>query len=204
MMNSEVLRKVPVIVFDLDGTVTDFRKIDNKIIRNHIFKNHKLTLALDKIAWKINEQDIIKNTTLMLKFRLLLYSLISGSNFKAVFEEYKVMYTELTMKEILKRLPYFKSLEEKGYHVIIISNNKITDRILIKSVEIYSTRSKILALENLQESCFIRLMVGNNLLDDIIPSYFHGIDYRYVGKKLKFLNRRRISDIEELDVEEII
>ena len=150
MMNFDILRKIPVIVFDLDGTVTDFEKIDNEIIRNQIFKNHKVVLFLDKMAWKVNEQDIIKNTTIMLKLRLFVYSLISFLNFKEVLEEYEKLYIHYTAVDILKHIPYFNKLKQKGYHVIIISNNKIVDKLLIKLVEIYSVESKMKALKDLQ------------------------------------------------------
>ena len=41
------------IIFDFDGTLTHFRKIDNMIIKD-IFYGHNLILFLDKFLWLIN------------------------------------------------------------------------------------------------------------------------------------------------------
>ena len=74
--------KVPSILFDLDGTITNFEELDNRIIREEIFKDCPIVVAIDKIAWKVNRLDLIKNTTIMLKLRLFVYSLIAGSSYK--------------------------------------------------------------------------------------------------------------------------
>lgn len=144
----------------------------------------------------------MKNTTIMLKLRLFVYSIIACLKFSDVLAEYEKLYTKYTAKEILKHVSYFNELKKNGYHIIILSNNKIVDKLLIRSVEIYSVESKMKALKKLQENCFVRYMIGNNLIDDIIPAYMLGIKYKYVGKKLKFI-KNRAESIEKIKIKKI-
>ena len=41
------------IIIDIDGTIINFKNIDNKII-NEIYGKYKVALVIDKILWKIN------------------------------------------------------------------------------------------------------------------------------------------------------
>lgn len=194
--------KIPAILFDLDGTITNFEELDNKIIREEIFSECPLVVAIDKIAWKVNRLDLIKNTTIMLKLRLLVYSLIAGLNYKKVLGIYSKCYVEYSRIEILKHKKLLMALKRKGYHIIVLSNNKMADNLFLEEAEISSVESKFREIRKIKESCYIKYFVGNNLMDDIIPSFLYNIKSIYVGKSKaviwlsKFLNSRNISSLE--------
>ncbi len=61
-----------ILVFDFDGTISNFKEIDSKIIFE-LFNNSSLVKFLDKILWWVNEKDIIRNSMLLLKLRILVY-----------------------------------------------------------------------------------------------------------------------------------
>lgn len=194
--------KVPSILFDLDGTITNFEELDNKIIREEIFKDCPIVVAIDKIAWKVNRLDLIKNTTIMLKLRLFVYSLIAGISYKKVFDEYSKGYVEYSRKEILKHKKLIKALKEKGYHIIVLSNNKMADNLFLEEAEISSVNSKFREIRKIKEYCYIKYFVGNNLMDDIVPAFLYNVKSVYVGKSKaaiwisKFLNAKNIRSLE--------
>ena len=68
-----------LVISDFDGTLYNFKKIDNKIIQD-IFSDHKAVLVIDKILWKINALGIFGNSMIGLKLRFLVYSLLTFEN----------------------------------------------------------------------------------------------------------------------------
>lgn len=175
------LDKVPTIVFDLDGTVTNFRRIDNKIIREEIFSQNKFVIFIDRLAWSVNQIDVIKNTTIMLVLRLFVYSIFAGKNYKKVIEKYRERYISYSKEEILKNKDVILSLKEKGYHVIILSNNRIADKLYLEEAEITSVNSKYKAMKEIKKDCRIYYFIGNNLMDDIITAKRLGVRGIYIG-----------------------
>lgn len=200
-MNLDYGYKVPTIIFDLDGTITDFEKIDNRIIREEIFSNCNIVLAIDKLAWDFNRLDILKNTTIMLKLRLFLYSILSKVEYSKVLNRYNDLYLRYSKQYILKHKKLIKFLKAKGYHIIVLSNNKLADNLYLEEAEITSVNSKLKALQKLKKYCDIECFVGNNLMDDIIPAKANAIVPIYRGRSplKKVLKKFKILTIPKIE-----
>ena len=176
--NTDPARK-EAIIFDLDGTITDFRLIDNEIITD-MFKS-KFVLFLDKILWRINEQDVLKNTMIFLKIRLLLYSIFSGKNYVKIMKRYREEYFFKTYSEFRKMYELLIVIA-KRYEVIILSNNEFSKGIEYGKITVTNSKSKHLSLLKFMKTYNIKYFVGNNLLDDILTVNGTSIRSIYVGK----------------------
>lgn len=176
--NTDPARK-EAIIFDLDGTITDFRLIDNEIITD-MFKS-KFVLFLDKILWRINEQDVLKNTMIFLKIRLLLYSIFSGKNYAKIMKRYREEYFFKTYSEFRKMYELLLVIA-KRYEVIILSNNEFSKGIEYGKITVTNSKSKHLSLLKFMKTYDIKYFVGNNLLDDILTVKGTSIRSIYVGK----------------------
>lgn len=178
-----------IILFDVDGTITNFEKIDNKAIRT-CFEKSKFVMAMDKALWQINKLDVIANNFPLFKFRIWIYSLISFSNYKQNMEKYEKIYVEETKSEMSN---YFtmqhERLNELGVDIRFLSNNQLD---MSTSPNIISVRNKKKYVkDNIYGKYDIVYVVGNNWSDDVKL----GLDLRkktkltmpvYIGKS-KFL-----------------
>lgn len=171
--------KQEAIIFDLDGTITDFKSIDHEIISSMF--TSKIILFLDRVLWRINETDILKNTMLILKIRLFLYSIFSGKNYFKILEKYKQEYFFKTYNEFRKKYKLLKSLNE-SYAVIILSNNEYSKGVNYQGISVTSSRSKYTSILKLMRKYDIKYFVGNNLFDDIFTVKGTNIKSIYVGK----------------------
>lgn len=154
-----------IILFDVDGTVTNFERIDN-IAVSKCFKTSKIVMWLDKLLWCINRLDLIANNFPLFKFRIWIYSLLSFSNYKANLKVYETVYVEETKKEIAK---YYASQHERlkrlNMEIRFLSNNQLDT----------STSSYIITVKNkgkyvMKNICGkydIVFVVGNNWSDDV-------------------------------------
>lgn len=174
-------RKKKTIVFDLDGTISDFENIDHEIV-NEIFPNSKIVKLIDRIAWCINRKDIIKNTMLILMIRLALYSFISCKSLKKVFNKYRQEYFFKTYKDLRKIYPRLEELSKK-YRIRIISNNKYSSGIKYKKIKVRYMSSKLNFIRCLKKNRHnILYIIGNNLCDDILVAKSLNDKSIYVGK----------------------
>lgn len=154
-----------IILFDVDGTVTNFERIDNIAVFK-CFKTSKIVMWLDKLLWCINRLDLIANNFPLFKFRIWIYSLLSFSNYKANLKVYETVYVEETKKEIAK---YYASQHERlkrlNMEIRFLSNNQLDT----------STSSYIITVKNkgkyvMKNICGkydIVFVVGNNWSDDV-------------------------------------
>lgn len=178
---SQFKNEKKTIVFDLDGTLSDFERIDHEII-GELFPKSKLVKLIDKFAWFINKKDIIKNTMPILILRLVFYAVISGKSPKDVLNKYRQKYFFKTYDDIRKIYPELLKLCKK-YRVRIISNNKYSKGIQYKKVKVKYMRSKLKFVKSLKRNKHdILYIVGNNLCDDIITARLSNSNSIYVGK----------------------
>ncbi|MEG2348176.1 MAG: HAD family hydrolase [Clostridia bacterium] len=187
---SIINKKQSVIIIDLDGTLCEFEKKDKEIIAL-IFDSSKIVMALDKILRKINNLDIIKTSNGILKARLRLYSMLVGRfDFVDVYEDYHNEYRRDT-KQQLKKV-YEKDilrLKEKGYEIIILSNNSFSKDLVMKEnidakfilVVTTNKSNAILQLKRML-NINIKYIIGNNISEDIIPSNKQNVNSLYIGK----------------------
>lgn len=170
-----------IICIDIDGTLIDFKKIDNDII-SKIFSKSKAVMLLDNFLWKINDLDIVGYNRCIFYLRMFIYSLISFSDIKFVFTKYERMYYLLAKEQITKeKLEVVKKLEDLGYKIYFVTRNMyakhlikhIGNTIIVKDKRKYYLRNK--------ES--IKYIIGNNYSDDIISSYLLNLRNKINGKK---------------------
>lgn len=60
MKITERIQNSNLLIIDLDGTLINFEKIDNEIIKK-IFGDNFIISMVDKILWKVNNLDLIAN-----------------------------------------------------------------------------------------------------------------------------------------------
>lgn len=171
--------KQEAIIFDLDGTITDFRTIDSEIISSMF--SSKIVLFLDRVLWRINETDILKNTMLILKIRLFLYSIFSGKSYFKILNNYRREYFFKTYNEFRKKYEVLKSLS-KRYVVIILSNNEFSKGVKYQEISTINSSSKYSSILKLMKIYDIKYFVGNNLIDDVLSVKGTNIKSIYVGK----------------------
>lgn len=167
-------------IIDIDGTITDFYKIDKNIIFQMYGKN-KIISFIDKILWKINALDIITNRFFLFKIRLWMYSLINGTRYNDDMELYK-------MKYIQKARVDFECFMGKEYKCL--KQSKISVRLLTcdpfdgffdERVTIVQSKKRYV-LDNVYGKYDKVYIFGNNYMDDIKV----GIDLR---KKMNDSNK---------------
>lgn len=164
-----------LIISDFDMTFFNFKEVDNKII-NKIFENHKFVLLIDKVLWKINSFGIIGNSMKGLKFRFLVYSVLTFFTayikYNYIFSEYESMYKKLAIKKYKRKEWLIKQIQKKGYKFLILTNNRFASELGI--CDIIYTKSKRKYLKK----CKPEYLLGDNFWDD----------YRNAPKETKYIN----------------
>ena len=199
----KMLKDSKLLIIDLDGTLIDFEKIDNIIIKE-IFPDSRIIDTIDNILWKINRLDILGNGYTGLKLRLEFYSLFSKYSYKECKSMYGSMYEELARIELLG--VYATSLVkliDDGYEIAIVTKNvyakNLLDNHLFKMGSLYKEKLHLVILRNTKKKKQFREMVensngkvcviGNNFSDDLLNSYRIGSPYIYIGnsKAIKYI-----------------
>lgn len=214
--------KQKCIVFDLDGTAFKrFLPLDKKFISKKFDKNI-IVKVIDSICRKINDADIIKNTTNILFLRFFVYSLFVPISVKRSeieeynnswlvkkgYEEKVTSYVSLLLREYKEWYVReaalaivncfekdFKPLINLGYHIIIMSNNELAKELMNMPYEIIVGKSKLIELKKLLKDPVldIRYFVGNNYMDDICNAYILGINAVYVGNGYWVKNSKKLA-----------
>lgn len=194
------------IIFDFDGTLTDFRKIDNQIIGD-IFKGHAIILLIDRFLWCVNGLGLFGNSMFGLKIRLYLYSLFSFKTTKRyihVLVKYEEMYIKLSSSLQDSVIKSLRRTKEK-YDIIVISNNFFAKKIIIDGIKVEYAYKKRKLFRIKREKNDVAYIVGDNLFDDYRNS--KGIPFIYVGNsviaklilKLSFSKKVSIVGIENIE-----
>ena len=171
-----------ILVFDFDGTISNFKEIDSKIIFE-LFSDSSLVKFLDKILWWVNEKDIIRNSMLLLKLRILVYSFISATKFSYNLREYKRRYFFYSCSSLRNVIDLLEEIS-KTTKVIVLSNNSFTRGIACRNLRVKYTSSKKKYIKELAKHRDIPYMIGNNLLDDILVARLLKIKSIYIGRSL--------------------
>lgn len=205
------MSKRRAIIFDFDGTLTQFRRIDNEIIET-IFDGHKIMLFIDRFLWIINGLGIIGNSMLGLKIRLYLYALFSFKTTKRylnVLLRYEEMYIALSSNIKEETLNSLRKIKEK-YKVVIISNNFFAKGIAVDGIKVeYAYKKKNLFKEERNKND-VAYIVGDNLFDDYTNSKktpFVYVGSSFVVRLIIKLNpfKRNVVSIKKLsDIEDIV
>ena len=187
------------IVFDLDGTLSNFEEIDHIII-DLIYGDSKFVMSLDKFLWKINRLEILKNSMWVLKFRLIIYSIFSKKRIKKCLNEYRLEYFMRTYNDLRQNYDsYIYCLKEK-YNVRVISNNIFAKGLEYNGMKVFCNTSKIRYLRHLKKRNNIEYVVGNNLLDDILTGKLTSAKAIYLGKNpfVKFFSTKNFTSLDEV------
>ena len=157
------LKKLAIV--DVDGTITDFYKVDHEIIPE-IYHN-KLVLFLDKLLWKLNSLDIITNSYSLFKLRMSIYSILSLHNIKKDIAKYKseyIKYANGYFKNFLQN--EYKLLKNKGYDILILTSDPF-DSYMDRRVTV--SQDKVRYVEDNVPSKYNEVcVIGNNFSDDIL------------------------------------
>lgn len=155
----------PLVIIDVDGTITDFNRIDHEIIFS-MYKKNKFVLAFDKILWKINGLDYITNKMWVFKFRIFLYSILSLSSYRLNMIKYQKSYVAKTKQDFNK---YFDMLHpiiiNKGYELLLISHDRFAGCVDENIVPVRDKKSYV--INNIYSNYDVIYVVGNNYMDDI-------------------------------------
>lgn len=155
----------PIIIIDVDGTITNFSEIDRKIIKK-IFPSNLFVNILDRLLWNINGLDYITNRFWIFKFRIFIYSLLSFSNFNVNMRKYEREYVKESKKQFDVYLnEYNIILKKMGLDILLLSHNKFA-HFLDDSVHSVKDKRKYV-LNNIYGNYDIVYIVGNNYMDDI-------------------------------------
>lgn len=194
------------IILDLDGTLIDFKTIDNLII-NSVFEKNLFIKYLDLFLWIFNGLDIFPNRNGMLKIRLAMYSFFSKYKSNDLFEIYKKIYVNEVKKEIIFKEILLESLEKMGYKVFIISNNNLSKKVNHQDI-IVPKEKKEVEIKKIMENYHVKYFIGNNYSDDIAIAKKLDIMPIYIGesclvkkmsnKQKKFYCIKNIDDIIEI------
>ena len=182
-----------LVISDFDGTLYNFKKIDNKIIQD-VFSDHKVVLVIDKILWKINALGIFGNSMIGLKLRLFIYSLLTFNlTYRHVYISYAVMYKRLAKKKYKRKLWLIRQIEKKGYTFIILTNNRFTRDMDTEHI-IYTSKKRSVLKEYPPE-----YLIGDNFWDDY-RNRPKGTKYVHVGNGIvsKFKNVKKINNFYEI------
>ena len=186
------------IIFDLDGTLSNFEEIDHKII-DLIYGNFKFVMFIDKLLWSINRLEILKNTFFILKVRLFIYSILSRKRAQKCMDLYKIEYFSRTYASLKYNYEnYLKELMKK-YRVRIISNNMFAKGLEYGKVKVICNTSKVRHIRYLRRRHNIAFVIGNNLLDDVCSANLLNISSIYIGKNsfVKLFANKNYKKIEE-------
>lgn len=178
MSNSNLL-----VILDFDGTLFDDFFVRDKEIIAKVFEGNKFVVFIDLLARKINDLGIVKNNNFLLRFRIFIYSLFVKKSFKRSLVEYRRLYRYYAKKSINKNIAMLDKLNDKGYKIIILSNNMYTNRIDMK-YELITNINKYIEFEELYNEYgnSIKYIIGDNFLDDVNNGYKFNIKTIYMGK----------------------
>lgn len=155
----------PLIIIDVDGTITDFKQIDHEII-SLMYEKNKFVIALDKLLWRINGLDYFTNKFWIFKFRIFLYSILSLSNYKFNMIKYQKNYVAKTRQDFNK---YFDVLhpkiEKMGYETLLLSHDRFAGNVSNKIICVRDKKRYV--LDNVYSSYDVIYVIGNNYMDDI-------------------------------------
>lgn len=178
------------IVFDIDGCLFDFKKFDNQFISKN-FKRNRLILVLDKLLWKVNGLDFIKNTEHLLKIRFMIYCFISIKSYKYIINKYKLEYQESLKNDLIcnakKVIVWLKRL---NYNSILITNNSASKKIAEDVLDCFCyipnnfAKNKKQLYLVLKDNYDIQYIVGNNYMDDLKVAKKLGIKSIYMGNSV--------------------
>ena len=129
----KMLQESKLLIVDLDGTLIDFEKIDNMIIKQ-LFPDSRIIDTIDNILWKVNRLDVLGNGYASLKIRLAVYSMFSKYTLKECKRMYGAMYEELARVELAS--VYASTLSKiiaNGYKVAIVTRNVYAKNLLERS-----------------------------------------------------------------------
>ena len=160
-----------VIIMDLDGTLfDDFFEADRDIIED-LFNKNSFVLFVDFMARIINSIGFIKNTTRMLKLRLLVYSILSNKNYNRILLNYRKAYVNKACEALKRNYHYVKELNNLNYEVLILSNNRYSASLSIL-YKVETVKNKPEKIKQLYEKYGknLRFVVGDNYFDEILPS----------------------------------
>ncbi len=207
------LEKSKLLLVDLDGTLIDFKQLDNLII-GAIFRDNPNILKIDKLLWKINSLDVFGNGYNGLKLRLAFYSFFTRRKYKEVKKSYKYNYSTNARRLLLYTIQEeFEDIISSDRKMIIVTKNVYAEKILddvdsiigkdlaknIKLIILEKNKKKVINQIKSEYKDNI-LVIGNNLFDDIISSWREGLPYIYIGKSnavkkiIKHLNRKNNVD----------
>ncbi|MBQ8379412.1 MAG: hypothetical protein IJX34_01190 [Clostridia bacterium] len=191
----KMLQESKLLIVDLDGTLIDFEKIDNMIIKQ-LFPDSRIIDTIDNILWKVNRLDVLGNGYAGLKIRLAVYSMFSKYTLKECKRMYGAMYEELARVELAS--VYASTLSKiiaNGYKVAIVTKNvyakNLLERSFFKTNKEISDNLSLVILRKDKKKKFKDMVkqyegkvcvIGNNLSDDIMNSYKIGSPFIYIGK----------------------
>ena len=210
------LEKTKLLLVDLDGTLIDFKQLDNLII-GAIFRDNPNVLRIDNLLWKINSLDVIGNGYNGLKLRLAVYSFFTRRNYKEVKKSYRYNYSTNARRLLLYTIKdELEDIINSNRKMVIVTKNVYAEGILDDIDNIIgkelAENIKLVILEKNKKNTINQikskykdniLVVGNNLFDDIISSWREGLPFIYIGKSstvkkiINYLNNKhRKSNID--------
>lgn len=167
-----------IVYIDVDGTLIDFKKLDNYII-SKIYSKNKIVKLLDKLLWWVNDFDIIGYSNFIFYARMCLYSIVSLKNVKKVLCYYELLYSKYVKEHINESLKSVLMQLEDNYQVIIVTRNMyakcISDCI---DLPVLVVKNKNTFYSKLYNNDNISYIIGNNYMDDIFSCYLLNMMYK--------------------------
>ncbi len=188
-----------IILVDLDGTLIDFKAIDDIIILK-IFRNNRIVKFVNNILWKINLLDFFPNNGLIFSARMLIYNIFSKNSFFQTMVIYGELYEKYANESIINQYAKFDLLKERGYKIIVITQNMYCAKKF--DINIVSTSNKLKYVKKNFDKENIKYVIGNNYHDDIKMAYNINAKAIYIGnsslvKKILRKNSYNVCSIQE-------
>lgn len=171
-------------IMDIDGTLfLDFKKVYLDIMKS-IFGKSKIVMRLNALLYKINDLDVISNTMFIFKSVILLYSILSFSNYFENIESYKKQYVAKAKNEVIKNYnEIIRPMERLEFEVFLISHNTYTHNFKeFIPINVITPKNKRKYVPKNMSSYNIVYMIGNNYFDDILTSFLLNKKYRHQKK----------------------
>lgn len=175
-----------VIYVDVDGTLIDFKTLDNSIILQ-IFYDSKVVKKIDKLLWWVNDFDVFGYSNAIFYTRMFLYSVISLKNVKEVLKKYEKSYTKYAkhyLNDEIKKM--LLDLEKNNVKVVIVTRNMYAKCIAeIVDFPVIVVKNKNKFYSKLYKNEYISYIIGNNYVDDVFSCYLLNMMYKLHGIKKK-------------------